>query len=101
MLDSKEQVQQRLPIPLPKVKFESLDESDDETDNDVPAATPNARGPVEGDPKVPSSSTQVLADQIHALTTRYERLLGQVSGAPGYLELEHGFHQGCDGHHSR
>ena len=57
MLDSEEQVQQRLPIPLPMVKFGSVDESDDETDDDVLAATPSASDPVEGDPEVPSSST--------------------------------------------
>ena len=62
MLDSEEQVQQRLPIPLPRVKFGSPDESDDETDDDVAAATPNASDLVEGDPEVPSSSTESLAD---------------------------------------
>ena len=62
MLDSEEQVQQRLPIPLPRVKFGSLDESGDEIDDDVPAPTPNASGPVDGDPEVPSSSTQSLDD---------------------------------------
>ena len=67
MLNSEEQVQQRLPIPLPRVKFGSPDEFDDETDDDVLATTPNA-----SDPKVPSSSTQSLADQIHALTTRFD-----------------------------
>ena len=34
MLDSEEQVQQRLPIPLPRVKFGSPDESGDETDDE-------------------------------------------------------------------
>ena len=72
MLDSEEQVQQRLPIPLPRVKFGSLDKSDDETGDDVPTATPNVSDLVDGDPKVPSSSTQSLADQIHALTTRFD-----------------------------
>ena len=72
MLDSEEQVQQRLPIPLPRVKFGSLDESNDETDDDVPTATPNANDLVDGDPEVPSSSTQSLANQIHALTTRFD-----------------------------
>ena len=71
MLDSEEQVQQRLPIPLPRVKFGSLDESDDETNDDVPVATPSASDPMDSDPEVPSSSTQSLADQIHALTTRF------------------------------
>ena len=77
MLDSKEQVQQRLPIPLSRVKFGSPDEFDDETDDeetdeDVPAATPSMSDLVDGDPEVPSSSTQSLADQIHALTTRFD-----------------------------
>ena len=72
MLDSEDQVQQRLPIPLPRVKFGILDETDDEeTDDDVPAATPSVSDPVDGDPEVLSSSTQSLADQIHALTARF------------------------------
>ena len=53
MLDSEEQVQQRLPIPLPRAMFGSSDESDGETDDDVPIATPSASDPVEGDTKVP------------------------------------------------
>ena len=57
MLDSKEQVQQRLPIPLLRVKFGSLDESDDETDDDVSMTTPSASDLVDDDPEVPSSST--------------------------------------------
>ena len=72
MLDSEEQVQQRLPIPPPKVKFRSPNESDDETNDDVPTATPSASDRVDGDPKVPSSLTRSLADQIHALTTRFD-----------------------------
>ena len=72
MLDFEEQVQQRLPIPLPRVKFRSLNESDDETDDDVPVATPNMSDPMDGDPEVPSSSTQSLIDQIHALTTCFD-----------------------------
>ena len=67
MLDSEEQVQQRLPIPLPRVKFGRPDESGDETNvdetaDDVPAATPSASNQVDSDPEVPSSSTQSLAD---------------------------------------
>ena len=67
MLDSKEQVQQRMPIPLPRVNFGSPDKSDDETnddepDDDAPTATPSASDPVDDNPKVPSSSTQSLAD---------------------------------------
>ena len=72
MLDFEEQVQQRLPIPLPKVKFRSPNESDEEIDEDVLAATPITSNPVDGDPEVPSSSTQSLADQVHALTTRFD-----------------------------
>ena len=72
MLDSEEQVQQCLPIPLPRVKFGSPDESDDETDDDVPVTTPKLSDPVDGDPEVPSSSTQSLADQVHVLTTRFD-----------------------------
>ena len=72
MLDPEEQVQQQLPIPLPKRKFGSPGESDEETDEDIRAATPNASNPVDGDLEVPSSSTQSLADQIHALTARFD-----------------------------
>ena len=72
MLDFEEQVQQRLPILLPRVKFESPDKSGDETDDDVPTATPSTSDPVDGDPDVPSSSTQSLAEQIYALTTRFD-----------------------------
>ena len=57
MLDSKEQVQQRLSIPLPRVKFRSPNESDDETDDDVPTATPSVSDPMDDDLEVPSSST--------------------------------------------
>ena len=57
MLDSEEQVQQRLPIPFPKAKFRSPGDSDDETDDDATAATPSAGDPKDGDPEVPSSST--------------------------------------------
>ena len=60
-------MQQRLPIPLPKAKFRSSGDSDEETDEDALAATPSA-----GDPEVSSSSTQSLAYQIHALTTRFD-----------------------------
>ena len=72
MLDSEEQVQQCLPIPLPRVKFGSPDEFNDETDYDVPTATPSASDLVDSDPEVPSSSTKSLADHIHALTTRFD-----------------------------
>ena len=72
MLDSEEQAQQRLPIPLPRVKFGSPDESNGETDDDLPAATPSPNDLVDSDHEVPSSSTQSLANQIHALTTRFD-----------------------------
>ena len=61
MLDSEEQVQQRLPILLPRVKFGSPDESDDKIDDDVPVARPSASDPMGGALEVPSSSTQSLA----------------------------------------
>ena len=72
ILDSKEQLQQHLPIPLPRTKFGRLDESDEETEEDVPVATPSLSDPVDDDPEVPSSSTQSLADHIHALTARFD-----------------------------
>ena len=50
-------MQQRLPIPLPKTKFEGLGDSNEETDDDTVAATPSAGDPKDGDPEVPSSST--------------------------------------------
>ena len=62
MLDAEEQVQQRLPILLPKVKFRSPGDSNEETDEDAPTATPSATDPEDGDPEVPSSLTQSLAD---------------------------------------
>ena len=62
MLDFEEQVQQRLPIPLPKAKFGSPDDSDEENDDDAPTATPSAGNPKDGDPEVPSILTQSLAD---------------------------------------
>ena len=67
MLDSEEQVQQRLPIPLPKAKFGSSGNSNEKIDENAPAATPSA-----GNPEVLSSSNQSLADQIHALTTQFD-----------------------------
>ena len=60
MLDSKEQVQQHLPMPLPKAKFGSSGDSDEEADDDAAAATPSEGVPEDGDPVVPSSSTQSL-----------------------------------------
>ena len=57
MLDSEEQMQHRLPIPLPKAKFGISGDLDEDTDNDAIAATPST-----GDPEVPSSWAQCLAD---------------------------------------
>ena len=64
------------------MKFGSPDESDDETDNDeidddesdddALTGTPSASDPMDDNPKVPSSSTQSLTDQIHALTARFD-----------------------------
>ena len=61
MLDSEEHVQQRLPIPLPRVKFGSPNESDEETYEDVPTTTPSTSDPMDGDPEVPSNSTSFYA----------------------------------------
>ena len=72
IFDSKEKVQQRIPIPLPRTKFGSPDESGEETDKDVPAATPSTCDPVDGDFEVPSISTQSFSDQVHALTARFD-----------------------------
>ena len=72
MLDSEEQVQQRLPIPLPKAKFESLSDSDSKTNDDAPTTTPSVGDPEDDDPEVPSNSTQSLADQIHVLIVLFD-----------------------------
>ena len=72
MLAFEEHVQQLLHIPLPRVKFGSPDESNDKSDDDVPTATPSASDLVDGDPEVPFSATQSMADQIHALTTHFD-----------------------------
>ena len=72
MLDFEEQVQQRLPIPLPKSKFGIHGDSDEETDKDVVAATPTMGDHEDDDPEVPFSSTQSLADWIHELTTWFD-----------------------------
>ena len=65
-------MQQRLPIPLPKAKFGSPGNSDEETDDDAAAATPSTADPEDNDPEVPSSSTQSLVDQIHELTAWFD-----------------------------
>ena len=72
MLDSEEQVQERLPIPLPTAKFGSPGDSDEEANDDAVAATPSEGDPEDDNPEVPSSSTQSLENQIHALTTRFD-----------------------------
>ena len=74
MLDSEEQLQQRLPIPLPRAKFRSLGNSNEETDEDTAVATPSPGDPKDGDPEVLSSLTQSLGDQIHVLTIRFDVL---------------------------
>ena len=60
MLDSEEQVQQRLPIPLPKVNFRSSGDSNEETDDDAASATPSEGNTKDDDPEAPSSLTQFL-----------------------------------------
>ena len=65
-------MQQRLPIPLLRAKYASPVKSDNETDDDVLEVTPSASDPMDSDPEVPSSLTQSLANQIHALTTRFD-----------------------------
>ena len=72
MLDSEEQMQQRLPIPLPKAKFGSPGDSDEEANDDAVATAPSEGDPKDGDLEVPSSSTQSLAYQIHALIARFD-----------------------------
>ena len=50
-------MQQLLPIPLPKVKFRSLGDSEEEADEDA-ALVALSQGDLEdGDPEVPSNST--------------------------------------------
>ena len=72
MLDFEEQVQQRLPIPLPKAKFGSLGDSEKEADDDAAVAAPSEDEPEDGDPEVPSSSTHSLAYHIHVLTAQFD-----------------------------
>ena len=65
-------MQQCLPIPLLKAKFESPRYLEEEDDEDAAAATLSEGDFEKGNPEVPSSSTQSLADQIHALTARFD-----------------------------
>ena len=65
-------MQKRPPIPLPKAKLESLGDSNEETDEDAAAATPNAGDPKDDCLEVPSSSIMSLENQIHTLTTRFD-----------------------------
>ena len=65
-------MQQRLHIPLPKAKFGSLGDSEEEADKDAAAVAPSEGDYEDGDLEVPSSSTQSLADQIHALTMQFD-----------------------------
>ena len=64
-------MQQRLPIRLHKANFGSPGDSNEETEEDAPAATPSASDPKDNNPEVPSSSTS-LDDQIHKLTTLFD-----------------------------
>ena len=54
------------------MKFGSLGDSDEETNEDVAAATLSVDDPEDGNLEVPCNSTQSLADQIHALITRFD-----------------------------
>ena len=72
MLDFEEQVQQRLPIPLPKAKFGSHGDSEKEADDDAAVAAPSEDDPEDGNLEVPSSSTQSLANHIHVLTVQFD-----------------------------
>ena len=65
-------MQQRLPIPLPKAKFESSRDSKEEANEDATEATPSQGDYEDGDPEVPSNSTQSLENQINALTGRFD-----------------------------
>ena len=65
-------MQQRLPIQLPKAKFERSIELEEEADDDAIAAAPSEGESEDGDLEVPSNSTQPLADQIHALTIQFD-----------------------------
>ena len=56
MLDSEEQVQQRLPIPLLKAKFGSPGNSDEEADDDVAAATLSEGDPEDGNPEAENTT---------------------------------------------
>ena len=48
-------MQQRLPIPLPKAKFGSLGDSEEEADDGAAATSLSKGDPEDGDPEVPSS----------------------------------------------
>ena len=65
-------MQQRLPIALPKAKFEIPGELEEEVGDDAAVAAPGEGDPEDSDPEVPSSLTQSLADQIHTLTARFD-----------------------------
>ena len=62
MLDSEEQVHQRLPIPLPKPKFGSPGDSEEEADEDSATAALSQGDSEDGYLEVPSSSFQSLAN---------------------------------------
>ena len=71
MLDSKEKVQHRLPIPLPKAKFGSYGDSEEESDDDAATTAPSEDDSKDNNPEIPSNATQSLADQIHTLTVQF------------------------------
>ena len=54
------------------MKFGSLGDSKEEADDDVVAAALSEGDPEDGDLEIPSSSTQSLAYQIHALIERFD-----------------------------
>ena len=62
MLDFKEQVQQLLPIPLPKAKFGSPGDSDEEADDDAAAATPSEGDLEDNDPPLQFDSVPSRPD---------------------------------------
>ena len=65
-------MQQRLPIPLPMENFRSSAESEKEADDDATAAAHSEGKSEDEDPEVPSISTPPLANQIRALTMRFD-----------------------------
>ena len=71
-------MQQCLPISLPKSKFESSAELAGEVDDDAASVSHGEGESEDSDPEVPSNSTQPLADQIHALNTRFNAYWDEI-----------------------